>query len=355
MLIRCDDRHKTTNGYRLVSTSAERHRTIPFCCRFLLVLGLLFASSPATARHDEHTPLLPAEPSDIQPPDVYRLVQHTAFELEQIRQVMGRPQPTQTPLTVLNATPRFVFEQARTLHVKSMKFLDDLEIHQEQIDVPARGIRPSHVARMVEAAHGNIHLVMEHLQIEVHAPLFLRDPSIEPSDVFESMMNLNRQMNLLLDTPVRPPEVYAEVSSAIILAERIREARGIAPVTAPTGRSTRKVPRDVYGRLLMCARTIERISSSAGIRGIHLRLADADAAIVPSDVFDLARTVLTELQHFCEHSGLDSHARRHAYPGRYFPSHVYDRVDQLARILEALAPSVGTEKTDVSDEREPGS
>lgn len=276
---------------------------------------------------------------DTTPPVVYARVQLVRDELELIRFVMGRRQDTRPELQVSGASPREVYFQALTLFRKSEQLcFEHVRQHTRPPKRPVGAIQPSDVLTVVEAAHQQILRVKQKLGIEASPAPTPPDPRRTPTDVFQAIVQANRQLNLLLDHRVTPGDVFEQVTVAIAwtsrLLEHFPEATALpdAPEFEPG-----KQPVDVYRRLLNCFTHIRRIAEFSGLRILQL---EEDAAglneLEPSDVYDIASLVVSELSWL--HSRLpDARPPRSVYfMGRRFPSHVFQRAGILERQLLEL-------------------
>jgi len=144
----------------------------------------------------------------VEPADVFVRVALVRDELENLRFVMGRPANTQPEPEVSDAVPREVFFQALTLSRKADRLC--FEYTREHAPEPAilsGTIQPAAVYAVVDAALERIRRVKQRLDIVYEVKTVTRDPRHTPTHVFRSMVQANRQLNLLLDRQFSPADV----------------------------------------------------------------------------------------------------------------------------------------------------
>ena len=270
-----------------------------------------------------------------------------------IRWQMGRPLEIRPPIPVREVASRENFRQAMTLWRK---------VNQLGIDLVGGGEIPPIVTVPLGDEYGptQVHQVLtgvvDRLQeiregVGIVGPTGLTgtrpelplDPLADPSDVFQVIVQSNRQVNRMLERQSQPGDVFQQVQQAIYLAAGILVATGdpdplpVLPAYEPGVR-----PGHVYGRLLA---VFDRLSVSFEALGIDMVRWSGEAyvvddALTPSDVFDLATLLLSELEHL--HSWVPGAQvpLQVPHPGRRFPSDVYQQAeilrDQAGRILSRI-------------------
>lgn len=168
----------------------------------------------------------------------------------------------------------------------------------------------------------------------------VRDPAATPSDVFQVIVQSNRQVNRMLVRPLQPGDVYQQVSQATLYASEILAALGDpTPFPGAPAYEPGLTPGHVYGRLLL---VFDRLSAAFDVLDLQMLSWRGDAyavddSLTPSDVYDVATLLLSELEFL--HSRIDG-ARAPllvAHPGVRWPSDVYQRAgiltEQATRIL----------------------
>ena len=283
----------------------------------------------------------PVAVADVEPPDVYARLMVLVGDIEKLRFEMGRPKPGPQEFGIANAAPHEVYFQVATLFRKANRL--GFEHTRESSDLPSPpdgDIRPANVLSVVESALSRIGRVKAHLGIKEETPQPPRDPTKTPTDVLNATRDANRQLNLLLGRPFSPAEVYEQVTLAIGYAARLR-ARfpgDRIPETPPFERGKR--PVDVFLRLGAVFASIQQIAARSNLPMLTLVGEFPRDGITPSDVYDIATLLVSELDYLWTHAGDLARPHPAYYPGRKLPSHVYQRAGLLERQLAELAELV---------------
>ena len=318
------------------------------CSRFLL-LALLAAAVPCWAQEPglENRPSEADAPLDqaratLEPSDVHARLMFLQSELDQIRFEMGKPELTPLELDIADVAPREVYFQAETLFRKAnrLSFEHTREVSEAPPE-PARTIAPTDVMVVVEASIDRITHVKRHLGITQSSVQQPPDRSKTPTDVFRAIAATNRQLNLLLDQPFSPAEVYEQLTLAIGYTARLRTqfSGDRIPDTPPFIRG--KLPIDVYRKLVDCFGIIQQIAAHSELPMLNFNaLEGIDREVTPSDVYDIATLLVSELAYLWSQLEDTAPPRPAYYPGRKFPSHVYQRAGLLERQLAELVALV---------------
>jgi hypothetical protein len=275
----------------------------------------------------------------IEPPDCFVAATALANDVEVIRVAMGRPSERRPAVTVSDASPRECWFQALALFRKADRLCQELA-GDPTVSVPhappINQIRPGHVLAVIQAAARELEETARALRVDLRRERASRDSSRTPSDVFGVLATVNRQINLLLERPFTPADVYQHVSLAIAYAARLEGAEPPPPAALVAG----KRPADCYERLSACMPLIRTLVQRAGHPIIH-RTPDPGGAdaVLPSDVYDLASLVLGEIV-FLHAQTADANP---PYPfeggtaARKLPSHVWQLSGVLEQQLQRLA------------------
>lgn len=296
----------------------------------VLWLALLASNLPRAGAEERH--------DEIGPPDVYMQVAVVRDELEAIRFVMGRPKDEQRQIRVRGAAAREVYFQALTLFRKAERLcFEQTRDRAEEPSSPEHALTSRDVSVVVERALERIRKVEQRLGIRQRATPPARDGTKISTDVFRSIIQANRQLNLLLERRFTPSDVFAQVTRGVSAASRLLERFPTArPIPPAPEVEIGKRPGDVYRRLLAC---FEHIRNIAEISGEHVLEFEADDQQVdsaePSDVYDVASLLVSELTYLQSRAHAQA-ARKTYYPGRKFPSHVYQRAGLLEHQLSEL-------------------
>jgi len=283
-------------------------------------------------------PLAPAQ--TIENKDVYVLANQLADEVELIREVMGRPYDDSPRLPVSEASEFEVFFQAQTLFRKANQLAYEIAgaPRQSAGPAPTGDVQPADVHALVASALEQIRLVSIELGISEEVPLEVRDAGISPTGNFLIIIDINRQLNLLISTTIRSADVYEEVSFAVVYTAGILArvtGSGELPEAVFEGH---KRPSDNYRQLLECIEIVNRIAPKAGVSvlGISSRRNLPDD-VEPGHVYDIANILVADLAMLAKE--LDAERARPALgptPKHIFPSHVYERTGVLLKQLQQL-------------------
>ena len=306
------------------------HHMVTVCCLSMLISSLI-------------SPLTVSAQSEITPPQVFAAVVELRNELELVRVAMQAPRETRTEIAVHGAQPREVYFQAVALVLKSSRlctqsFMPDFGPPAVAEINPPRDLAPKHVWNQVQRAIGQIRCVKDNLQLADRAEPAIDDVRKTPNDVFKAIVQANRQMNLLLSIQFAPREVFAlahlaNEHTAALLDELAPIWRVDAPALPDYVENKR--PADVYERLIRCYTLIEQIARESGLMVLKID-ETANPDLVPSDVFDMASLVLSEIRYFTTLVGMDIKFALFI-PEQKVPSDVYQSVGQLETRLRVLA------------------
>lgn len=284
-------------------------------------------------------PALAAPPGKIEPPDVYVLAERFADELELLRLEMGAPKHSGLGFSVEDARPREVFDQATALLRKAQRFsYEQTGKRGGPIDIPDnRDYQPSDVHAVVSAALERLTHVKQANDIPEKVEPRKRDRKKTPTDVYSAVLTSSRQLNVMLDQRLAPMDVYTLVTLASGYAAGILASHESAQLPELPAFERRKRPADVYRRLLKCFEVTEGIAKRAGLSTLRISTDRVDFdAIGPPEVYELATTLLSELDYL--HGSVGTRERRFGGlgPDRKWPSDVYQHAGFLELQLEAI-------------------
>ncbi len=286
----------------------------------------------------------PVSVEAIIPADVLARVMLLHQELEAIRFEMGKPKDSRKTRMATNAQSHEIYFQALTLFLKSDRLALELtgSTGLRPRPVSPSGIRPFHAWKMVNAAYHRILTVKEELGITDSFSEKLQDSTTTPTDVGRAIVEANRQINLLLERRFSPSDVYQQVGVAIrYAASLLGQFPGATLMPKGPSLERGKQPGEVFLRLVECYGRLELIAHQSGIQVLHL---DSDGAqrvvmdmeVRPSDVYDMATLLVSDLAYL--HAQVKD-ARPPGivpFPGRKFPSDVYQETGILRAQLIAL-------------------
>lgn len=307
-----------------------------------LLIAIVFMVFPSTLQAQE----LPVSDSSllntldhefIDIPNVFVHVSLIHAELELLRFEMGKPKFKQTELVVKDASSREIFFQALTLFRKANRLsFEHTRLRVAEPDIPKNRIKPSQVYAIVDTALKRIHLVKKKLGIIEHVKVMSVDKTKIPSDVFTTIVQANSRLNLLLDQQFSPSDVFQQVTLAVSITSRLLVQFPDAARTPPQAPQFErgKRPVDVYRRLMVCYKLIRQIAMHSGLKMLILEAGESQfETVTPSDVYDIASLIVSELAYLNEQLKEVQSPRKIYNPGRKLLSHVYQRAGILEKQL----------------------
>ena len=279
--------------------------------------------------------------ADAQPvdnPDVYALAARVADEIEFIREVMGRPFDDSPRLPATGVSQFEVYFQAQTLFRKSNQLAQEYASAARipAPPVPAEGeLEPADTQAVVAAALEQVMMVKEALGIETQLPEQSRG-SASATGVFMTILDTNRQLNLLIDVPILPRDVYEQVTLAVLYSAAILANQGVedyVPDAEPFDGYRR--PADVYRLLLNSADVLSRLAEKSGVSVLRLSSRrNIPDDIEPGHVYDVARILVAGLATVSDALNAQDVFPELEQPELIFPTQVYARATVLLQQLE---------------------
>jgi hypothetical protein len=284
----------------------------------------------------------------ILPADVLARVQWFHEELEAIRLEMGKPKDRRVTRLATDALPHEVYFQAITLFIKADRLALELtgSTGLRPRPVAPSAIRPYHTWALVTAAYGRLVTIKNELGIQETVSEKAHPPSTKPTEVARAIVQANRQLNLMLQRSFSSSDVFQQVSWGIQYAKALLAQFPAATPSATSPPFERgKQPGEVFLRLVQCFKHVEEIAHLSGTAALHLdakaaKRAVEDFTIQPSDVYDLATLLVSDLTYLYGTLKDVSPIPSVPFPGRKFPSHAYQQAGVLLDHLRVLEQQV---------------
>ena len=259
-------------------------------------------------------------------------------DLERLRRFMGGSKASELDIGIRDAMPRDLYFQTLTLWEQTDQLsFEILRTRAKPAPVPAGAIGPQDALKRIQDAHQQLRQIMQQLQIADVSDLADGNDTT-PTDHFNALLNLNRQLNLLLERHISPSDVYQQVTLAIGYSARLlaRYPDAVRIPEAPLFEPD-KLPRDVYLRLTECLQGIVRVFDRLGLAVLKIdtRQTDLDR-LQPSDVYLIATLIVSQLDFLHNHLGIVQPPPQPLYPGLKFPAHTYQRAAILQAQLHQL-------------------
>jgi hypothetical protein len=289
-----------------------------------------------------------ASPEATLPADVLARVQWFHEELEAIRLEMGKPKDRRVTRLATDALPHEVYFQAITLFIKADRLALELtgSTGLRPQPVSPSAIRPYHTWTLVTAALDRLVTIKTELGIQETVPENAHPASTKPTEVARAIVQANRQLNAMLQRRFSSSDVFQQISWGIQYAKALLAQFPAATPSATSPPFERgKQPGEVFLRLVQCFKQVEDIARLSGTAVLHL---DAKAAkhamndfdIQPSDVYDLATLLVSDLTYLYGKLQDVPPIPSVPFPGRKFPSHVYQQAGILLDHLRVLEQQV---------------
>lgn len=287
----------------------------------------------------------PPPSQTVRPADVYARMAVLRGELETLRWYMGKPQNEQPEIAVRGAAPREVYFQALAMLESADRLcFEHTREHDEVPPSPSAAIQASDVLALVEATEQRISRIQLRYGIRPRGVQPLVDVDKSPTDVFRSVVQANRQINLLLESRIAPHDVFQQVTRAVAYSSRLLETFPDSTlIPDEPDYEAGKRPADVYRRLLRCMELVHQVAADSSLRVVEFQVQESQLADAqPIDVHHVASLLVAELAHFHSLAPGAASPREVYFVGRKFPSDCYQRAGilekqllQLARLVEA--------------------
>ncbi|MFT5121704.1 MAG: hypothetical protein ACI9TH_000465 [Kiritimatiellia bacterium] len=263
-----------------------------------------------------------------------------AGELELIRLEMGCPLATPLGISIHGAHLHNVYFHAQALLEKSNRLTFEQTFTKSQLPsvTPVKKIVIDDVQALLDRVEKQLGGIKRVLVVS-EAPLSTGAGSkVDASELLLTILGINKQINLLLERRYAPRDVYQKATLSVHymarILDRFPDTRHIPEEPAS---ERRKTPTDVFLRLHHCHELLVGICQTANLAIPELELTAPSDERSPSDVYDLAVLVVTDLAYLHTVMGDLDPPVRVLDPGRKFPSHVFQRVGLLEKQIGLLA------------------
>lgn len=302
-----------------------------------MVFGLLVAGFIALARGAETSQPAPASTET----DVAALFEQIgAFgrDLERLRRFMGAPKTDEPDIGIRDAMPHDLYFQTLMLWEQTDRLsFEILRIRAKPLPAPVGAVGLQDVLSRLRDAHQQLRQVMRQLQIADTGGA-ADGNARATADPFNAILNLNRQLSLLLERHISPSDVYQEVTLAIAYSARLLARYPDAiRIPAEPPFEPDKLPRDVYLRLTECLQSIIGIFDRMGLAILKIDASRTELdRLQPGDVYLIAAMIVSQLDFLHRHLDITQPLPQPLYPGLKFPAHTYQRAGILQAQLHQL-------------------
>jgi hypothetical protein len=270
----------------------------------------------------------------------YALANQVADELEIVRERMGRPYDDSPRLPVSAVSELELYVQTQSLLRKANQLAQELAgaAPRSPGPVPSGDVAPAEVYALLEDALAQIRVAAEGIGISERAAFEQRVTTIAPTGVFLVVIDINRQLNLMLRVPISDAEVFDEISSAITYAAALLSLYPNAvTVPEPPPFDGYKRPADVYRRLTECMDAVIRVAPKAGVEVLGLSARrNVPEDTEPGHAYDIAKFLVADLAAIANARNAPRARASLPAPKHIFPTEVYAHAGILLRQLEQL-------------------
>jgi hypothetical protein len=290
------------------------------------IAGICFLYSITVTAEEEYANLPFATPAEINAQHVFALVSLIEKEVDSIRHAMGKPNINRNIVHIHGAAPREVLYQAVSLQKKIQRLNFELTFSRSrppEIIPLAKSGSESIWQTLVESLQNLYEIKRRYNILARHQFPAITDKK-SPSDVYMSILRINRQVNVLLAQPYLPSDVYQETTTALYytlsLQEKIPGLRLLKEPEFVPG----NMPRDVYAEMLSMYKDLSKLLSRSNIKTLTLKAIHSEK-IQPSDVYDIIVLINSQLAYLHARTKGVRGVHPAVYPGVKFPSHVLQR------------------------------
>lgn len=270
----------------------------------------------------------------------YALANQVADELELVRERMGRPYDDSPRLPVSAVSELELYFQTQSLLRKANQLAQELAgaAPRSLGPVPTGAVGAPDVYALLEDALAQIRVTADAIGITERAAFEQRVASIAPTGVFLVVIDINRQLNLMLRVPIGDAEVFEEVSSAITFAAALLgKYPDATAVPDPPPFDGYKRPADVYRRLTECMDVVIRLAPKIGVPVLGLSARrNIPENTSPGHAYDIARFLVADLAAIGGALGAPRARVSLEVPKYVFSTEVYAHAGVLLRQLEEL-------------------
>ena len=266
---------------------------------------------------------------------------------------MGRPKALPIEASVANVVPREVIFQAFTTYRRANRLRYEVSGSPgPRIQVSlSKQIEPFDVWQVVDVAYEHVRFTKQALRIAERVEESPRNLDTTPARVFEAILQVNREFDLLVTQSLSSNDVYHQVKLATHYAARLLGQFSEAVLLPdPPARQRGKRPAEVYGLLERCYRSVHTVAKNSGIDTLKFEpqrpgsKGSPSLEIRPGDVHDLAILLVSELGYlFARLDTQQEHPRAEYDLELKLPSHVYQRGEILQAQLRALESHTSAE------------
>ena len=313
---------------------------------YVLMLLCVSATIAFTTRSNAQDVVLPrlpsghtlSSPESITPADVFDRTMQIRAELGLVRLFMGHPSADLSRLRVRGAQARVVMRQARFLFERAnLLSFEVTRTSSEPLSTNSRYEQPAaDILWVLERALLRVLTVKRSLGITEDAPVEGTRDEVDSSDIFHAVAQAVVEVNQLTQRMTGPSDVFHIVTSAVHEVAAIQASIPGARLPDEPELIPNQTPTDVYHRLLESHALLQQVAARRSVDIVDIVQDAEEREVTPLDVSELASVLAAETQHLRANWRGALVPHRAYYPGRRYPSHVYQRAGFYLEILRDL-------------------
>ncbi len=294
----------------------------------------------------------------INPADVLSRVNLATKQLEQIRTALNLPLANQLNIEVSEAQPREVYFQALAFYGRVNRFtFERLSVFNEEPNITfatGKALKPYHVWQITDRASIQLSAISNNLSIADTLKEQEVAKTTSPSDVFMALLQINRQLDVMLEQPYSPNDVYQQVTLGVhYMAKILSSYSVISRIPEAPEFNINKKPSDVWLLLADSFNLLRDVAQNYGEKTLLIK-ADNNVfdTIRPGDVYQYAALLVSELAYLHTLRDKIDEVVPTVEVTDKLPADVYQRVGVLHKQLLQLKSISTTHKNNGSPRHE---
>lgn len=318
----------------------------------LLVLFVLLGGEAWAASPEVSTPPLvsgrKANDADVTVGDVLARTILLRENVELLRSYMGLPK---APTPLVRATGASIGEAyfgGLSLRYRSSQLSFELlrsERPWRRPPLPRADVAPVDLLAMVDASLRDILRVKAHLGITTEVEERRQPDDASTNELYVNLFGADGEIEHLVLRKATPGNTFFMLTEVVRRAMELHLAKTKKVMPREPPLEPGKTPADVFKRLMECFLLIDQIAQTVKLPVLTLApLTEDDRQPTVMDVMALTLVIVAELDRLSQVMELPRPPVQPYAPLRKFPSHVYQRVELLKKILDDVVAAVGPAK-----------
>ena len=276
-----------------------------------------------------------------QPSDVLTLLYKVSNHIEIIAKYMGKDPSNCSKFIVSNARPREVYFQAIRLRKKANQLYyevtDQEVIEQNNLMDQRKQISPSTVYKVVNNIEGTLRKIENFYKIEEGVTYKRAPKDTEPKDVYNQLLIDNQILDQLLDNHASPADSYRVATTSVYYAGELLETMpGVSHIVDEPDYVVNKTADSVVDQQIAIIGKIKKINDVLNIKMLTLTRTQCKRQSNNVNIQELSYIIFSEIVHIAKEKGVSLKNLEGYYPGKKYPSDIYQRNALLSRQLDLI-------------------